>query len=181
MAQQLIHHDAALRLFFTEEIYLQEETGVLPGLKEIPEPAESGLADDPQVTLMPRNFSYLGKNQRRILILVYDEKEDVSSPEGRDLLRNMVKAIQLTANDFALLNYAAYTDCQQEELFAYFKPQLLLSFGVNAIQLGLEMTADPGLIELNGIQMIFSANLAVLASDKTGKAALWAGLKKLQL
>lgn len=171
MGQQLIQHDAALRMFFTEEIYLQQEQ----------EPVVIQAPAVLPVSVPEINYKFLGKNQRQILILVQDENEEVSSVEGRELLRNIVKAIQLTANDFALLNYSVCRTSRYEELFTYFKPRIVLSFGVSTSLLGLPDKNSNELVFHEQIQMIFSGNLHHLAADLNGKKALWGSLKKLEL
>lgn len=171
MGQQLIQHDAALRMFFTEEIYLQQEQ----------EPVVIQAPAVLPVSIPEVNYKFLGKNQRQILILVQDDSEEVSSVEGRELLRNIVKAIQLTANDFALLNYSACRTSRHEELFTYFKPRIVLSFGVSTSLLGLPEKNRNQLVYHEQIQMIFSENLHQLAADLNGKKALWGSLKKLEL
>ncbi|KEQ30039.1 hypothetical protein N180_11465 [Pedobacter antarcticus 4BY] len=171
MGQQLIQDDAALRMFFTEEIYLQQEQ----------EPVVIQAPAILPVSVPEISYKFLGKNQRQILILVQDDNEEVSSVEGRELLRNIVKAIQLTANDFALLNYSLCATSRHEELFTYFKPRIVLSFGVSTSMLGLPEKNSNELVFHEQIQMIFSANLHLLAADLNGKKALWGSLKKLEL
>lgn len=188
MSQQLINHDAALRLFFTEEIYLQGEEGLVLESPEITvsqrnDEHDKLPADELAVVEQtePVVFKYLGKNQRQVLILVNDAQEDVSTADGRELLRNLLKAIQLTANDFALLNYAAYAGTRHKVLFDFFKPKLVLCFGVSPEELGFPDMQVDTLQQLNDLQLVFSANLALLSADQLRKKTLWGSLKKLKL
>lgn len=132
MTNQLTSNAEALRLFFTEDIYLVKDefkAAFVEPVKEVQEVAqtesivlpkteakvyEEPIADllmvqEPNMVSKPKlDFKYLGKNQRNILILVNDSENEVSTEQGRELLRKLVNAIALTAKDFALVNYANY-------------------------------------------------------------------------
>lgn len=193
MTEQHTTNHQALKLFFTDDIYL------IPGEENnFPVTAQQKAVDIQQQAAAPvlssspevqqeapqkkeRSFSYLGKNSRNILILVKDEKYPVSTEEGRELLRKIVKAIDLSANDFALVNCAAYADTDFNELKAFFAPVLLLSFGPGPVSIGLKEQEQNSLCMQEGIQLVFSSDLHDLSSDMNGKKALWNTLKKLSL
>lgn len=169
-----------------------EESPVLSGsVPELPvtaeEKADPSTAAVSVIPVIPEEktnqvvFKYLGKNQKNILILVRDQQHDVSTERGRELLRNIVKAIQLSANDFALLNYAAYTDTKYEHLNQFFASKLVMSFGISSAELGLSVLAQNTLHMHGNTQLVFSANLDELAEDMNGKKTLWGSLKKLTI
>lgn len=220
MGEQLTTSAEALRLFFTEDIYLVNNDDKIiaaaqPELKLAPVPVLENpvhvaanavhVTADPIVEVVvpviaqqvseikiavaevktPAAeavvFKYLGKNQKNILILVNDTVNEVSTDKGRELLRNIVKALQLTANDFALLNYAAYASTGFEEFRNFFKSNLVFAFGVTPLHLGLGEQPVNEIIMQGAAQLIFSGNLDQLADDQAGKKALWASLKKLSI
>jgi hypothetical protein len=123
-------------------------------------------------------FKYLGKNQKNVLILVNDGENDVSNEAGKELLRNLVKAMQLTANDFALLNYSYYTHVKFDELSKFFSSTLVLGFGVNPAQLGLDDQPAHSIGTHGAIKLIFTGRLDLLAGDQEGKKKLWSSLKQ---
>lgn len=168
MGDQLTSSAEALRLFFTEDIYLIKGTETII-------PAAPPVSEIKQDTL----FKYLGKNQKNILILVNDNQHEVSSERGRELLRNIVKAMELTANDFALVNYAAYENSGLKELTDFFSSKLVLVFGVQSLALGLPEHPQHVLLVKDNMQMIFSLNLDALAADQNGKKVLWGSLKQI--
>ena len=188
MSDQLTNNSAALRLFFIDDIYLLKED-VYPAEDPILMPAIPTQAtpfDTKEVQTLPphtdeANFTFLGRNLRNILILVHDADNQVSTEPGRELLRNIVKAIGLTANDFALLNYATYPNTS----FAQFKKSLnsttLFAFGVTPQQLGLPDVAPYTVSQYESVNMIFSTNLHQLSSDQQGKKMLWGSLKQMKL
>lgn len=159
MNTQLTSNAEALRLFFTEDIYLVAENS------------------ETQFT----SFNYLGKNQKKILILVNDLENEVSTVQGRELLRKLVKAIELTANDFALVNYANYASEKYEELKKFFNCKLLIAFGVNAIDLGVPTQPLHQLIPYKEATLLFTKNLHDLDNDQESKKTLWTSLQQLKL
>lgn len=166
MADQLIHNAEALRLFFTEDVYLADRN----------EQEEMAGHDAPT---RPLEFTFLGKNEKRILILVNDQENEVSTEEGRGLLRNLVKAINLTANDFALVNYANYPSARIDDFDQYFDCELILAFGVNAAALNLPAQSLHELHSRGQTRLLFTHNLNVLVTDTAAKKILWASLQKL--
>lgn len=191
MAEQLTTNAEALRLFFTDDIYLvkTEDVAAAASPAEQPSAAPDVVQHEqkpPAMPVMPQApaaapgtvFKYLGKNQKNVLILVNDSENDVSSEGGRELLRNLVKAMQLTANDFALLNYHHYTHVKFEELSQFFGSKLVLGFGLSPLQLGLNDQPQHS-IGLHGtVQLVFTGRLDLLADDQDGKKKLWSSLKQ---
>jgi len=152
---------------------------------QIPAMAPETSAGSPKIDAMPekpveaRTFKYLGGNQKSVLILVNDSSYDVSTEQGRELLRKIVKAIELSTPDFALLNYANHIGASFSELRTFFKPRILLSFGVATTDLSLNFIWQNEIIHHEEIRMIFAPNLHVLDADLAGKKLLWGNLKKL--
>lgn len=158
MGTQLTSNAEALRLFFTEDIYLVDENNEI------------------ELT----SFKYLGANQKNILILVNDPKNDVSTLEGRELLRKLVKAIELAANDFALVNYANYASEKYKELKDFFNCTLMIAFGVTPTDLDLPSQPMHQLVNHEGTMLLFAKNLHDLDADQASKKILWASLQQLK-
>ncbi|MBB2149656.1 hypothetical protein [Pedobacter gandavensis] len=231
MGSELTTNGAALRLFFTEDIYLikgeegysteealgsvvQEDSAgfigaeeeslslaaeentqipqvtnpatvtaspVVPAIPTIPQPISipvlAAAAEKPAAL----SFTFLGKNKKKILILVNDATHEVSDEAGRELLRKIVKSINLTASDFALLNYANYPKASFTELQQYFSSGLIFAFGVSAADLKLATQPENKIVMEGDVRLIFSAELRKLEQDPAGKKALWGSLKQLGL
>lgn len=199
MSNQLTSNAEALRLFFTEDVYLVKNDSQnaliepvtvkadlashIPAIEPIINEEVPGLsiAQEPKPSYKKEwNFEFLGKNQKGILILVNDGVNKVSSPQGTELLRKLVKAIELTNNDFALVNYANYIDATFDDLNKTFSCQLLISFGVEAKTLGLAEQILHQMSKLEQTRMIFTTNLHDLDSDQTSKKLLWTTLQQLK-
>ena len=193
MGEQLTDNAAALRMFFTEDIYLAgtEPLGVpvqtvAAASSAAPAQATTEVAAMPAVAspVPPAAntvFKYLGKNQKNVLIIVNDQQNEVSSDRGKELLRNIVKAIQLSANDFALVNYSAYEGAQFTEMTTFFSSKLVMIFGVQPSLLGLGDQPKHIIFMEAATQVVYSDNLDLLAEDQTGKKTLWGSIKKLSI
>jgi hypothetical protein len=192
MPSQLTTDEQALRLFFTDDIYLVTEPEVLQHKEKQEEmvealpkttsvPAEPAVQETPPVGLTTATaaFKFLGNNQRNILILVNDKENDVSDEKGRELLRKIVKSVNLTASDFALMNYANYTDVSFAQLQAHFSSLIVFAFGVSPQQLSLNNHPENTVVTEGQVKLIFSAELRKLEEDQNGKKVLWGSLKQL--
>lgn len=203
MSNQLTSNAEALRLFFTEDVYLvknelqntfvepvkvnvdlpQPAVVVMPTVNDKPitqAPVLLNIVEEPKPTFKKTfDFKFLGKNQRNILILVNDKLNDVSTEQGRELLRKLLLAINLTGKDFALVNYANYEDASFDDLNSFFNCQFLLSFGVTASQLGIQEKALHQLLQHNETKLVLTTNLHDLDSDQASKKILWGSLQKI--
>ena len=201
MNTQLTSNAEALRLFFTDDVYLVndqtqsvtagpviitnrkvEDTTIVAPVAQVEQvtPVLS-IVEEPKLVFEKKvEFEYLGKNQKRILILVNDNTNKVSSVQGTELLRKLVKAIELTNNDFALVNYANYTNASFEDLKSFFKCELILSFGVAMRTLGLAEQPLHQLFVVDNVKFVFTKNLHDLDSDQVSKKILWGSLQQLK-
>lgn len=184
MGSQLISNAEALRLFFTEDIYLVAKSNPIIETETNLDAIISKTSMVEEIampTLKPKTeFKYLGKNQKNILILVNDSENDVSTEQGRELLRKLVKAIDLTTNDFALVNYANYRTEKYEELKNFFNCKLMIVFGVDASDLELPNQPLNKLVNHNEATHMFAKNLHDLDADVASKKVLWASLQQLK-
>lgn len=189
MSGQLTNHPDALRLFFTEDIYVVPEPSARAEVRPVAAPAAAQGTTDPAPVVEAaivaeaqyQTFSSLGKNQKNILILVNDAANKVSTEKGSELLRKIVKAIGLSANDFALVNYAQYPGATYQQLRTFFSSKLVFCFGVPASDLQLEQRAPNEINQMANEQLIMCANLDQLDDDQQSKKVLWGNLQKLHL
>ncbi|HMI03545.1 MAG TPA: hypothetical protein VK541_13730 [Pedobacter sp.] len=176
MLSQLTTDEQALRLFFTDDIYLVTE----PEVQQNREVQEETMGEVPkEVKTAAPAFKFLGNNKRNILILVNDQENDVSDEKGRELLRKIVKSVNLTANDFALMNYAHYTDASFAQLQDHFSSVIVFAFGVSPRHLSLSDHPENTVVTEGEVKLIFSAELRKLEEDQNGKKVLWGSLKQL--
>lgn len=184
MANELTTSGDGLRLFFTDDVYLVNEPEAQQILSAVAAPPLS--VTEPVVPLskppVPEvRYKFLGNNKRNILILVNDPLHEVSDEKGRELLRKIVKSVNLSANDFALLNYHHYPDNSYHQLVDHFSSTIVFAFGVSPVQLNLSQHPLNMVVKEGEVMLIFSSELKQLDADMEGKKALWGSLKKLGL
>jgi hypothetical protein len=204
MTDQLTSNAEALRLFFTEDIFLVKDKSegalvkpviaapeILPNESASLPKTETPIYKEP-VSVLPTveepvvaakaklDFKFLGKNQKNILILVNDSNNEVSTEQGRELLRKLVNAIALTAKDFALVNYANYQTATYADFNDFFACKLVLAFGVSPQQLAVAGQSLHQLQQIGETKLVFTSNLHDLDSDPTSKKVLWGSLQQLK-
>lgn len=217
MENQLTNNANALRLFFTEEVFLVEDesveiasfAGVEPVLdvvitenkvdSQANQPAASPVIYPDKIVEVPKtyvreieiprivaesepqkSFKFLGGNKKSVLILVNDPLNDVSTEQGRELLRKIVKAVDLGTPDFAVVNYANYKGTDFITFHQFFKPVTMLSFGVEIADLKLSYTWQNEIILHETTRIIFAPNLHHLDGDLNAKKMLWGNLQKIK-
>jgi len=217
MENQVTNNANALRLFFTDEVFLVKDESVeilplrnaepvypaenvtvkteeeavltveiaqIPGIN--PTNSPKVYPEGPEIPHLvtesapEKTFKFLGGNKKSVLILVNDNQNDVSTDQGRELLRKIVKAIDLGTPDFALLNYSNYNGTDFVELHRFFKPAIMLSFGVAFADLKLNLTWQNEIIVHETTRIIFAPNLHHLDSDILAKKTLWGHLQKIK-
>ncbi|WP_432709752.1 hypothetical protein [Pedobacter sp.] len=181
MAEQITRDTEALKLFFTEDIFLVPNE-VLPAVKD--QKASGDLIETnygDTIEKQVEEISYVGRNAKHILILVNADEYPESISAGVPLLWNIVKAIKLDPNDVAVVNYAAYPNLHFDKLQSHFQPQLLISFGVPATALNLGNQPLQVLVNLENANAIFSLTLKGLDEDLNSKKLLWKSLQQLNL
>jgi hypothetical protein len=127
------------------------------------------------------DFTFKGNNQKKVLILVNDPDHEVSTAVGTEILRNLVTAIKLKSDHFALVNYANYSGARYKHLQEFFSSQVMLLFGVTAAELGLNEQLKNIIVAQGQTKLIFASNLDQINSDPQGKKLLWTSLQQLSL
>lgn len=187
----------ALPLFFTEDIFVVEDKSI-PIVEEkiakdngddiafISQGDESksidysqeinkeSLVSEPEPNI---SFEFLGKNKRQILILVNDGANEVSTESGNALLKKILKAAAIGKDDFGLVNIAKQANSSFAQLNVFFKPRVMIAFGVDALSLDLQKDEVEKTIARGDISLVFSKNLDVLDTDAAAKKLLWEDLK----
>lgn len=169
MGHQLLDNDLALRLFFTDPIFIPVEK--ISSETAISTPEVEGLADE------VLEFKFIGGNLQKILVLVNDPSNDVSTPEGADLLRNILKFMQLKSADFALVNYADYPLATCKDLFTFFSPKLILGFGIDPKKIALENIGLNKLVTVESCKVLLTTDLPIMAADSALKRTFLSSLK----
>lgn len=126
-----------------------------------------------------KNF-FLGKNLRKILLIVNEEKVDHISDENLPFLIGILDACKLALPDVALLNIWSNEKIKYHQLQDKFKPEVILFFGVEPEKLGFPLQFPHYQVQAyNNQKYLCAPSLTTLAENKPQKQLLWASLKKL--
>jgi hypothetical protein len=128
----------------------------------------------------PPAIKYAGSNTKHILLVV-DTVETPVLPENElSFLTNILAACKLSLADVALVQKQALPATDYTTVTAHFKSRFVLLFNVDPITFGLPLNFPFfQLQQFNGITYLYAPSLKDIEQDKTLKASLWAGLKKM--
>ncbi len=125
------------------------------------------------------SLSYLGKNEKNILIIT--SKEDVRFLTDEELvfLTSILSACKLSIADVAIVN-RKQTKIDLPEIFFQLKTKTVLLFDVTPLEIGLPINFPQFQIqEFNKQTYLYAPPLQKIANDLTIKKQLWNSLKKL--
>ncbi len=167
-------NDQFLKYIFHDDLYIIDEPEVVkPRVSE-----ETISSDENEHTLVEegRAITYLGDNEKGILILVNDPESEFLNQQDLKFLMTIVKAgLKFTKKDFALVNCAVFSE---KEILKDVPYNYLIDFGINSDSI----VGDNQLYQLKereNKKLIYSESLKVIEADEQKKRLLWAALKKM--
>ncbi len=189
MPVQLMSDAEALRLFFTEDIYLipNDVCSAAPVLQDqpllkVPEVISAPLKITPVPAENPEErFNFIGGNGRKVLVVMNDPVHPEGNPAEMAFLWRILGAIKLTVNDCAVMNRDPYPKADFVALANFFHPQAILFFGINPVNLGLPFQENSDLKHHNGVHIICSPALDAIEENIALKTLLWKSLQQLTL
>jgi len=126
-------------------------------------------------------ISSLGENQKNILFLVNELDHRYLPDDEMEMLSNLIIACKLSMADIALVNYH-YNQYPYPQFNDYFKPKIILLFGVSTAAMDLPFTIPFFQIQNFQQQLFLTApSLADFLENKNLKKDLWISLQKLFL
>jgi hypothetical protein len=126
------------------------------------------------------SLSFLGNNQKRVAIMVADEKAIYLPDDDLNFLMGILSACKLTMADVALLNIKKNDAFTYAELEQQLKTEIILLLGVVPAQLQLPLQFPFYQIQKFNNQVYLAAPaLHLLAQDKAEKTKLWNCLKQV--
>lgn len=193
--------------FITEDLFLlpedRQQKGILSSeqaQKQAPAPAAKEAVKQPSplptATAVPKVPSaaekppqpaekanpslVFGKNLKNLLILVEDPDNPVMERADGLFLKDVLKAVQYTFDDVAIVNIAhCRTEADWEAINAISFTHLF-SFGVAHPELPATRTLAPYELERSGERFFLKTEkLAVLRTERAHKITLWNLLKKM--
>jgi len=186
----------ALRLFMTEDIYILEQQPVSSENEikiEKPTAAEKVFiaektamseipvaipVPDSAVIKKPKEFSYLGENNKYFLILIDDAKNKELNNLKKETLLKIMFAKGLELRDLAILNLDQFPGTNITELKEFFSCSKMVLFGINPQRIELPPISS-NKVENHANVMLFSTyNIDEMINDVTKKKDFWAVMKE---
>lgn len=125
------------------------------------------------------NISFLGKNEKKILVLVNETDTTFLPVTDLNFLINILSACKITMADIALINFDKNREINYEILMNYFKPASVFLFGINPADLQFPMHFPHYQLQhYNNQTYICAPALSILATDTEKKKQLWNSLQK---
>jgi hypothetical protein len=186
----------ALRLFMTEDIYILDQQPVSSENEikiEKPTAAEKVFiaektamseipvaipVPDSAVIKKPKEFSYLGENNKYFLILIDDAKNKEINSLQKETLLKIMSAKGLELRDLAILNLDQFPGTNITELKEFFSCSKMVLFGINPQRIELPPISS-NKVENHANVMLFSTyNIDEMINDVTKKKDFWAVMKE---
>ena len=186
----------ALRLFMTEDIYILDQQPVSseneikiekPTAAEkvfitektaIPEMPVAIPVPDSAVIKKPKEFSYLGENNKYFLILIDDPKNSEINSLHKETLLKIMSAKGLELRDLAILNLDQFPGTNITELKEFFSCSKMVLFGINPQRIELPPISS-NKVENHANVMLFSTfSIDEMINDVTKKKDFWAIMKE---
>lgn len=132
---------------------------------------------------LPPSKKYLGNYERKIIVLVNDDKHTYLSDGELEFLSGILNACKLNLAHIALINFNN-NPLDFIQLKETMQPQCLLAFGINALEMQLPFDMpDYQVQQYNNCSIVTAPALSVMNNKtpeaKTEKTKLWKSLQKI--
>ena len=137
---------------------------------------------EPKVSTLPEpeNISFLGKNEKRITMIVAHEKLPFLPDKELNFLTSILTACKLSLADIAIVNQYSNSQGNMQEALEKLEARQVILFGVPPLTIGLPMNFPPFQIQnFDRRTYLFSPPLDELESNKETKQKLWSCLKNM--
>ena len=172
MSALITKNKIALQYLMTDDLYsidLPEESNHVaegPGIEKL-------------VIEQPTVFNYLGENNRYMLIVIHNPKNEFLSAIHLEMLSKILAGKKMELRDVAILNLNAYPTANFSQLKAFFAFKNLVLFGINPSQIGLSELGNNETIQIEQSTVLATFSLAEMESDDEKKRKFWNQMKKL--
>ena len=187
-----IENPAAYRFIIDEDIYLlNNDKAVLAAIGheaaeqtivlEAPvAPSTPVIVAEPPIEKAPViEFKYLGKHQKKFLILVHYTGHEFIDEAHLTALTNILKRKELAIDDVAILNLAQHTNATFEQVADFFMPQKLLFMGKTSLLAGMDTLPHNQPKAVKDFTLLYSYSFDEMMDNNDLKKAFWEQVKNL--
>jgi hypothetical protein len=177
-----IENPAALRFIMQDEIYLLNKDKMLYQADEAPLTIEAPQTIKAVTTIeetLPVSFNYLGGHKKNFLVIVHYSEPEFIDEKHLTALESILKRLEFSLEDVAILNRANYANASFEVLIGFFKPKKLLVLGKNSLPAGIEPLTLNSSRQLNNCNALYSFSFDEMMDSNENKKAFWEQMKQL--
>jgi hypothetical protein len=141
---------------------------------------DSKIEQKKSISSIEEKISFLGKNEKQVIILVNDANSLFLADEELNFLIGILNACKLTLNDVAIINFAKNPLLTYELIQQYLNAHKVFAFDVLMKDIGLPLQFPAYQIQLyNEVVYMHAPSLQFLKTNKEEKGLLWLSLKKI--
>ena len=141
---------------------------------------ESSLLERVVVTSLQQSIKFLGKNEKKILILVSKDNVAFIEDEELNFLSSILLACKLSLADVAVINLKNFGDIKYHFLIDQLKSKKIIMFDVEAQAIDLPFNFPKfQLQQFDQATYLSAPSLKEIQKEKTLKTELWTCLKNL--
>jgi hypothetical protein len=184
-----------LSLLLTEDIYILDKSPVNQELnsdeavkKALNQSAQASENPIPTLEIIPQaqeiveikstqEFTYIGENNKYILIVIDDANHQEISPIHKETLLKIMAAKGLALRDLAVLNLNLFPNTNVNELKEFFSCSKLVLFGINPQRLALPSISSNKVEKHLNIQLFSTYSIDEMINDVNKKKEFWAIMK----
>ena len=165
-----IENPAAFSFIMLEDIFLlnKDKTGI----------ANPFALPPPDAKTVVTGFNYLGSNKKKFLVVVHYPGIEFIAALHLEALQNILKRLDHTLEDIAVLNLANYAETGFDDLMEYFNPQKLLVLGEKALPNGTETLTLNMPAKINDCTALLSFSFDEMMDNLENKKAFWEKMKQ---
>ena len=120
----------------------------------------------------------LGANQKNILFIIEDSKNDFFSKDAELAFVKTLNALKLNLTDVAIINHANSDDeVAFDQIKEQLKPMTCVFLGFDPKRLGVMNCAENILVDENNIQFLNSFSFEEMLTDTAKKRMFWDAIK----
>ncbi len=141
---------------------------------------DSKIDQEKTVSSTDEKITFLGKNEKNVIIFIKDKDNHFLSDEELNFLIGILTACKLTLNDVAIINFAKNPSLNYEIIQQYLKAAKVFAFDVSMNDIGLPLQFPAYQVqEYNNVIYMHAPSLQFLKTNKEAKGYLWASLQKI--
>ena len=180
MSDLLSQNQAALKMLFTEDIYLIDEVKTDIPVQPVKTKPIIKLDDTVQseVNASPKtDFEYLGDNNKYFLVLIEDKIHTRMNPAHQEMLLKIMGAKKLELRDLAILNINRYPEIKFDALKNFFSCNRVVLFGITPAQIGLPAANVNKVNSAGTVKFLPTYSLEEMRNNDDKKREFWNVMK----